>query len=176
MTTEGRPRSISLPAHVGVLIGVSAGAYALSLAAVTGLQAGSERAIRAEREPVAAAIERLATQGGQLNARLEEARAAYEAAAARYAATGLGFQDVAARLADLTAAVSEVSDTAASLPTGVNRPTVRTYTTTNRLPATATKPAPVTAANPAPVFAPAPAIAPALAPVTNATTSASGKP
>jgi len=195
--TDSRLRSALLPAHVGVLVGVSAGAYALSLAAMTGLQAGNEAALRAQRDPLAAAIGRLTAQHDQLTARVDQARAAYEAAAAAYAATGTGFQNVAARLAELTAAVSQVGATAASLPTRVHIPVVQFAPTTGgavayRAPTvaarpatgkTAPTPAPVAAAAapaPAPVVAyvppPAPVIAPAPPPTTGGTTTASTKP
>ncbi len=198
MTTESRPCASSLPAHVGVFFGISAGAYALTLAAMSGLQASSESALRLERDPMAAAIGSLATRHDLLDARLADARAAYDAAASTYTATGSGFQELAARLAELNAAVAEAGLTAESLPANVRIPVVAIAPPVTGAPVTsagrAAAPAPRSAtpaaagapvaAAPAAVFVPAPVFvpaaprvtAPAPAPVTNATTSASGKP
>ncbi len=43
--TEGRRFDLSIPAHVGVILGLSTGAYALAVAGVTGLQSSTEAAI-----------------------------------------------------------------------------------------------------------------------------------
>ena len=51
-------RSIRLPAHLGVLMGLSAGAYALFLAAVTGLQSLAESQLAADRAQATAALTR----------------------------------------------------------------------------------------------------------------------
>ena len=116
--------SIAVPAHIGVLLGLSTGAYALSLAFVSGLQASSEAAIAAQRAPALATIDALDRGHTRLEADLLAARSAYEAAAAAYAASGAGFQDLEARLADLATVVAEVNGTAASMPTTVKLPSV----------------------------------------------------
>ena len=116
--------SIGVPAHVGVLLGLSTGAYALSLAFVSGQQASSEALIAAQRAPALATIDAVDRGHTRLEADLKAARTAYEAAAATYAATGSGFQDLEARLADLADAVAKVNGTAASMPTSVRLPSV----------------------------------------------------
>lgn len=123
MTDERRP-AVGAPAHIAVFLGLSTGAYALTLAAVTGLQSAAEAATRAERAPTLAAIEAMTAGHDRLTARLDDARAAYEAAAGAYAGAGIAVADLEVRLNALATAVSEVSGTAASLPTGVRLPPV----------------------------------------------------
>ena len=105
-------------------MGLSAGAYALSLAGVTALQSSSEAALAADRAPALAVIEAAQRDHGALEARLESARSAYEAAAAAYASTGAGFADMEARLKDLAKAMTELNGSAATLPSGVKLPSV----------------------------------------------------
>lgn len=115
---------LRLPAHVGVFMGLSAGAYALSLAGVTALQSSSEAALAADRAPALAVIEAAQRDHAALEARITSARRAYEAAAAAYAATGAGFADMEARLKDLATAMTELNGSAATLPSGVKLPSV----------------------------------------------------
>jgi hypothetical protein len=122
--SAARPSSIGLPAHVGILIGLSAGGYALSLAAVTGLQSQSEAALTAQRAPALAKIDALNGRYANLEAQLAAAQSAYDAAAAAYNATGAQFQAMESSLGDLAAAVSSINGTAASLPSGVSLPSV----------------------------------------------------
>lgn len=116
--------SLRVPAHIGVLLGLSTGAYALSLALVSGLQASSEAAIAAQRAPALATIGALDRGYASLEADLRAARSAYQAAAGTYAATGSGFQTMEARLADLAAAVGQVNGSAAAMPATVRLPSV----------------------------------------------------
>ena len=122
--TDPRRLAIALPAHVGVILGLSTGAYALTVAAVTGLQASAEATARAERAPTIAAIDVMTGGHDQLAARLEAARSAYEAAAGAYSTAGLQVADLEARLKALAAAVTEVSGSAAGLPSSVRLPPV----------------------------------------------------
>ncbi|HEX4898328.1 MAG TPA: hypothetical protein VFV53_08245 [Candidatus Limnocylindrales bacterium] len=121
--TERRP-AMSVPAHLGVILGLSTGAYALTLAAVTGLQSSAEAATRMERAPTITAIDTMAADHDRLTARLDAARAAYEAAAGVYGDAGLQVADLGARLDALVAAVGEVSGTASSLPSSVQLPPI----------------------------------------------------
>lgn len=117
-------RRFPVPAHVAVLMGLSAGAYALSLAAVTGLQSTTEAGLAVDRAPAIAAIDAARRAHGELERRLEATRRAYEAAAAAYASTGDGFVAMEARLAELAGVVTEINGSAASLPTSVKLPAV----------------------------------------------------
>lgn len=126
-STDGpEPIRLPVPGHVGVLFGLSAGAYAISLAAVAGMQSTDEARIRAERAPTVAAIEELQQGHDALRTRLDDARWAYESAAAAYAAVGGRFAGLEAELAALAANVSEIQGTAASLPDSVPLPKVTT--------------------------------------------------
>ena len=138
--------SLGVPAHIGVMLGLSTGAYALSLALVSGLQASSEAALAADRAPALATIDAVDRSYVRLEAEVQAARSAYDAAAAAYAKSGTGFQDMEARLADLAAAVAEINGTAASMPTSIKLPSVSR------------------------------SVSGAAAPVVHATTGASGKP
>ncbi len=116
--------SMAVPAHIGILLGLSTGAYALSLAFVSGLQTSAEAAVATERAPALATIDQLDRGHAQLERNLAAARSAYEGAAAAYAASGTAFTELEARLADLATAVAAVSGSAASMPTTVRLPSV----------------------------------------------------
>ncbi len=116
--------SLGVPGHVGVILGLSTGAYALSLALVSGLQASSEAAIAAQRAPALATIAAVDRSQTKLEGDLARAQTAYESAAAAYAATGTGFQAMESSLGDLAAAVAAVNGAAASMPATVKLPAV----------------------------------------------------
>jgi len=72
------------PIHLAMMAGLAAGAYAVSLAGVTALQASTDRAISDATIPTSDAVDLLRTHHDDLEARLAAAAAAYDAAAARY--------------------------------------------------------------------------------------------
>lgn len=117
-------RTLGVPAHVGVIMGLSAGAYALSLAAVTGLQSSTEAGLAADRAPAIAEIDVLQRDHLELERRLESAKNAYQEAAAAYSSTGDGFAAMEAKLGNLATLMTEINGTAASLPTSVRLPAV----------------------------------------------------
>jgi hypothetical protein len=141
--------AVRSPYHLGVLLGVSAGAYAASLAGVTFLQASSEAATAAVRAPAAAAIERMATDNDRLEQALATARERLTAAGDDYGAAAVAVSDLQARLESLAALVSDIEGESMKLPTRIS------------LPARASLPS-------------APRAAAASAPKTVATTGASG--
>ena len=122
--TDRRRIAISIPPHVGVLVGLSTGAYALTMAGITGLQSATEAAATAARAPIVAAIWEMTAAHDGLQARLDRARVAYEATAGAYSDAGLAVASLEARIADLAAAVAKVSGTASSLPAAVRLPAV----------------------------------------------------
>ncbi len=130
--TEGRRFDLSIPAHVGVILGLSTGAYALAVAGVTGLQSSTEAAISAERAPTIAKIEAMSIAHDRVDAQLGRARAAWEAAAGSYSAAGLEVADLETQLSALYATVSDVRATAAALPTKVRLPTAGQSATSTR--------------------------------------------
>ena len=156
-------RRLPLPAHLGVLLGTSAGVYAVLLASVAGLQSASEGRIAAERAPTISAIGSLSTGHDELLRRLEAGRLAYQGAAGAYAEAGTAFSDLEARLVDLSTSVQQVTGAAASLRTTVRLPAIRPTVSS----AAATTGASATGAS-APTSASAPTVV--------ATTGASGVP
>lgn len=72
------------PLHLAMMAGLTAGAYAASLAGVTALQASSDRAISDATVPTSDAVDLLKTHHDDLETRLAAAAAAYDAAATRY--------------------------------------------------------------------------------------------
>jgi hypothetical protein len=72
------------PLHVVAYLGLSAGAYAVSLAAVTALQAQSEAAVHTDRAPTAQAIADIAAANDRLEARAGLVGRTYERATGAY--------------------------------------------------------------------------------------------
>ena len=72
------------PYHLGVAIGVTTGAYAISLMTASTLQIQHDRALIEDRQPVAAAIVLLGDHHDDLRTRLDLARARYAVGADSY--------------------------------------------------------------------------------------------
>ena len=122
------------PFHLGVFLGLSAGAYAISLAAVTAFQAQSELVVAADRAPAARAIAELAAGHDTLESRASIAGQAYGRASVAYDAVGRTLSDVEVRLSDLAGVVGEVDGAANALPDRVALPRI------NRAAATVSRP------------------------------------
>lgn len=121
------------PLHVGVFLGLSAGVYAISLAAVTALQAQSEMAVVADRAPTARAIAELAAQNDSLEARARRAGRTYDRATDAYDRVGRKLADVEAQLTSLADVVGAVNGAAQALPDRVALPRItRAVTTVSR--------------------------------------------
>jgi hypothetical protein len=120
------------PLHVGTFLGLSAGAYALSLAAVTALQAQSETAIAADRAPTVQAISRLAVQIDSLEANARHAGLTFERATGAYDRVGQTMVDVETQLGELAKAVEAVDGAARALPDHVALPRVSPTVTSIR--------------------------------------------
>lgn len=112
------------PLHVGVFLGLSAGAYALSLATVTALQAQSEASVMADRAPTSRAIVELAAQHDLLEADARDAGLLYERATGAYDRVGRTLGDVEAQLGTLARVVEAVDGAARALPDRVALPPV----------------------------------------------------
>jgi hypothetical protein len=112
------------PLHVAVFLGLSAGAYAVSLAGVTALQARSEAAVLVDRAPTAQAIAEIAARHDALEAKADRTTAAFQRAAGAYDAVGRTLTDVEAQLSGLADAVGTIQGTAQGLPTRVALPRV----------------------------------------------------
>ncbi len=104
------------PVHIAVIVGLSAGAYAAALAGVTSLQSASERALVANSDPAAEALELLQEHHDRLDARLAAAGVSYDAAAAAYQGVTEGLGALETRLGTLAKKVSKVQSGAAWAP------------------------------------------------------------
>lgn len=145
--TERRASGLSFPAHVGVIVGLSTGAYAVTVAGVAGLQSVTETRLAADRAPTVAAIAAMQTAHDGLENRLGHASVAYEEAAAAYQAAGIDVADLGTRLDQLATTVSDVSLSAAALPGAVKIPVVARSAPAARLPSVSGS-VPVSAAPP----------------------------
>jgi hypothetical protein len=113
------------PLHLAVLAGCSTGAYALTLATVTTFQSGADGSLAREREPVASAIDSIASQHDDLERAISTAIQTYDEAAATYARLGASIADVEHGLDRLAGLTRKVSTSASTLPSRVTLPTVR---------------------------------------------------
>lgn len=114
----GEPRRL----HVGMFLGLSAGAYGLSLAGVTALQAQSEAAIVADRTPAQEALARLAAGNDSLEANGRRVSLSYDQMTSAYERVSQTLVDVEAQLSGLAEAVGAVDGVARSLPDHVALP------------------------------------------------------
>lgn len=138
---------LTMPARAGILIGATAAVYAVTLAGVAGLQASSDAAIAARRQPYVDAIAETRAANDALEAALLEADAEARALAASYAAVGADVAAYQAALDDLAALVAEVEGSAAALPSRIALPSVSARGAipsgsgggTSRAPATSTR-------------------------------------
>lgn len=142
--TEGRARTATRargstearrPLHVGVLLGLSAGAYAISLAGVTGLQSATDQATIAARQPALTALEAATAEHDRLEAELAAARASLGTAGDDYDQAAARVEDLQARLETLAAAVGALEGATMSLPTRIALPSAP------RVPAAVSRPA-----------------------------------
>lgn len=113
------------PIHLAVLVGFSTGAYAAALAGVTTLQSDTDLALIADRAPIARVADAAAFRHDRLEAAVEEASRRYGVLAARYDGFGRGFGDLESAIDGLGARVEIIAESARSLPTRIDLPTVR---------------------------------------------------
>lgn len=104
------------PLHLPVVVGLSAGVYAVSLAGVTALQSSHDRAVLAEHRPAADAVAALRATHDELDARLEHARHTYATAAAGYDALAMALGAFDGRLATVAGQVDAVRTAPLVLP------------------------------------------------------------
>jgi uncharacterized protein involved in exopolysaccharide biosynthesis len=104
------------PVHLAVIVGLSAGAYAVSLAGVTALQSASDQDLVAANAPAENAVRTLQSEHDRLDGRLAAAASSYDAATTAY--TDISDQLVAMekRLGKLAVEVRKVEGSAAWTP------------------------------------------------------------
>jgi hypothetical protein len=115
---------LNTPARAGMLIGASAAIYAVTLAGVSVLQADSDAAAAARRQPYLEAVAAARASNDALEAALVKVDGEAQALASDYAAAGLDITAYQARLDELAALVAKVQGSAAALPTRISLPTV----------------------------------------------------
>ena len=106
-----------IPTHLAMLVGVSAGVYAVSLAGVTALQSTEDARLHAQREPIQLTADTAAANHDALQARLEAAAQHYEALATRYGSVGDGLAGMEGDLGALAGRAAKLTQSTATLPT-----------------------------------------------------------
>lgn len=122
MTTDRVERR--RPLHLAVTLGVSAGVYAASLAAVTTLQAGQDAAAAANAAPAEAALAAVQAANDRLADGLDAASSAFDRAGTGYRRVAAGLARTDARLGTLAASVASIEGAAVKLPASVPLPAV----------------------------------------------------
>lgn len=112
------------PIHIGIAVGVSASVYALSLAAVTGLQSSQNAGTAAAYGPVSSAVDGLDSANADLEARLDAARAAFDSSATAFSGVVAKVPGFEARLKALAGTVTKIRGTSISMPSGGSIPRV----------------------------------------------------
>lgn len=115
------------PIHLGIVIGLSTGVYALSLAAVTGLQSGQNAQLAADRGPAADVAARLEAANTALEARLAAAQAAFDTSVSSYSSVAEDLATYEGRLKALGKTVGGLvkgASVSVSLPKGGSLPRV----------------------------------------------------
>ena len=123
-TTARREALLGTPSRAGMLIGASAAMYAVTLAGVSVLQAGTDAQTAARRAPFEAAIAETRAANDEVEARLGKVDLGARALAADYDSVGRDMTAFQARLDSLAMLVAEVQGSAAALPARINLPTV----------------------------------------------------
>ncbi|HET7167826.1 MAG TPA: hypothetical protein VFI69_01365 [Candidatus Limnocylindrales bacterium] len=113
------------PVHLAVLLGVSTGAYAVALAAVTGLQSASDTAARRAIDPIVATQTSVGVDHGLLERDLRDATARYSELADQYDRFTPRLLDLEAALDSLAGSTQRITDGTAALPTRISLPPVR---------------------------------------------------
>jgi hypothetical protein len=135
------------PVHLAVLAGLSASAYAGSLALVTMLQSSADAALIAERAPIRSAADEVKATHDHLDAAIAAAAQRYGDVSGRYSALVPQIAGIERSLDALAKTTSGVTDSTLTLPSHVSLPSVQA----------------------------APRIVRVAAPTTQATTGASGR-
>jgi hypothetical protein len=115
---------LTTPLRAGMLIGASAAIYAVSLAAVSGLQYQSEAQLAGQHQPMVEAVSQARARNDALQATIAAADAQVRALAADYAKAGGDVTAYQAKLNALATLVAKVQGSAAALSTSISLPAV----------------------------------------------------
>ena len=124
-----------LPLHIGTFLGVSAGAYALSLAAVTAFQARSDSAVIAARAPTVQVLAEFEAKNDLLLTDARRAHLTYNLAMTTYRRLVTTLTDVDDQIANLAKTVEKVDGLARALPDHVALPAINRTVKTVSAPA-----------------------------------------
>ena len=115
---------LTTPARAGMLIGVSAAIYAVSLAGVAALQSQANTELASHRQPWLNQLAQTRTANDALEAALTKASADLEAVGASYTKAGESVAGYDKSLSSLAALVAQVQGSAASMPKSFSLPSV----------------------------------------------------
>jgi len=170
MTTEPKR-----PYHLGVAIGVTTGAYAISLMVASTLQIQHDRASIADRQPVEDAIAMLGSTHDDMQAGLEQARARYSDRADGYTALIARLDAMRAGLATMDRTVTGIERDSGSIVASVPGMSAGSGRSTQGTPGRSSGGSSSGGGSGAPRSVPA-APPPAAKPPTSGSTGASGVP
>jgi hypothetical protein len=106
------------------MIGASTAVYAVSLAAVTGLQSNDDRTLAARQAPAEDAAARLRDGHDQLESAIARVSDAYDRAVGAYDGLAPRLEATEASLADLATTAQSISGAARSLPDRISLPPI----------------------------------------------------
>jgi uncharacterized protein YlxW (UPF0749 family) len=119
-----REALVTTPIRAGMLLGASAAVYAVVLAGVSGLQAGTDSELAARQQPYLDALARERAANDGLQATIATADGQVQALGEIYTRTGDEVTAYEARLDALASLVAEVQGSAAALPARISLPAV----------------------------------------------------
>jgi hypothetical protein len=114
------------PYHIGIAIGLSAGVYATSLAAVTVLQVDHDKRLAGDRQPVGEAIRLLGEHHDAMEADLLAAHSAFDEASVGYESVVSGIGELHMAVKRLGEVIGRIEGTSTDfrLPSMVSLPSV----------------------------------------------------
>jgi hypothetical protein len=119
-----REALLTTPARAGMLFGVTAAIYAVTLAGITGLQAESDAAVAAGRTPYLDVVAESRAANDALASRVRAADVQVRSLVASYGTVGADVTAFETRLDELAALVADVQGSAAALPARIKLPSV----------------------------------------------------
>jgi prefoldin subunit 5 len=115
---------LSTATRAGMLVGVSAAVYAVSLASVSGLQAQSQAEVAAANQPAVDAVARAKAANDALDAAIQDANRRLEALARQYDSVSSDMSAYQAQFDRLSQLVAKIQGSAATLNAGFTLPAV----------------------------------------------------
>lgn len=119
-----REAILNTPTRAGILIGASAAIYAVSLAAVSGLQYQSQAELAAQHRPILDQIASTRAANNALQLSIQAASARLQAVGAEYGTVGKDMTAYQAQLDSLAVLVAKVQGSAAALSGHLTLPSV----------------------------------------------------